>query len=460
MNWYGKTLVALALAMIACAAPATARAQTPDLWSVTGSPNARLGLAFPGGDPRFYPLLADAGIGVVRLSASWALLEPERGVNNFAGLDGRILALQRLGISPFLTFESNAEWAVTPNQPVKNATPRNLADWSAFVARIAERYDGDGVNDMPGLRAPVRYFQAANEFNSPTNRSGGWVGAPRDLVSYINAAHDAVKSANPRAVFVLGGIASFNMDILLLDQNRASFVVQQRWSETSRTVFDPADLSTPLLRDLIDGRFQTVVRQARYDWASVHLYGPEVRDIARLGLMRDLTRKPVISTECGGPSLDYGGVYSGQNHFRSVLTRNLNVQTAGAPFCLWFGLGEGITSTFGNARVALYDRRSREKPGVVAYRLMSRLLRPDARVTQPLSGLYLITSDAGRACVSTNAQSHAQAASYCSQQALCVKDAQSQSASVMNVAALPAQCPETGIGLSGQGFWAALENGS
>ncbi len=35
--------------------------------------------------------------------------------------------------------------------------------YRAYVATIVERYDGDGVDDMPGLLAPIRWYQLGNE---------------------------------------------------------------------------------------------------------------------------------------------------------------------------------------------------------------------------------------------------------------------------------------------------------
>ncbi len=42
----------------------------------------------------------------------------------------------------------------------------NPVDWAAYeewVTAIVERYDGDGQNDMPGLKIPVKYWEVMNE---------------------------------------------------------------------------------------------------------------------------------------------------------------------------------------------------------------------------------------------------------------------------------------------------------
>lgn len=384
---------------LALNAPAlSAAAQDVVLSQIVGAPNPRLGLAFPGGRTEFYPLIAQAGIGVARVSAAWARVEPTNGRVDWSGLDRRVLALQKLGVEPFLTFESNAAWATArDSQGVKNARPVDLADWERFVHAVVERYDADGLDDTPGLLRPVRYWQAANEWISDRNRSGGWVGETDALVAYVERAHDAVKAAAPDAVFVMGGIAAFNIDVLLVARGGLALDVRQKWSETSETVFTISDMRGPEIAKIIDDRVLPVLRRAPYDVAAVHLYGPEDRDAARIAFMRDLTGKPVLSSECGGPSLDYGGVYTPRAHFNAVIERNLGVLATGAEFCLWFLLGEGPGATWGNRRTALYTSAAEPKPGVFAYRLLSRLLGAATHVEKVDDALFALREDGGDA---------------------------------------------------------------
>ena len=347
-----------------------------DLSRMAVTPNPRLGLAFPGSQTRYYRAIAEAGIGVTRLSASWKRIEASPGKTDFRGLDERVKALQDLGIQPFLTFESDADWATDPaTHGVKNAQPLDLAQWSRFVRKVVSRYNGDGKADMPGLRFPVRYYQVANEWISDSNRSGGWGGSTDDLIAYINTAHDAVAQEDPDAIFVLGGIASFNSDVLLVSLDGQDMEVRQTWGNKTETVMKRRDIMQPDISAIINKRVLPVLSRAEFDIASVHLYGPETRDAARLKLVQRLTGgKPVLSTECGGPTLDYGGRYTPEGHFRAVIHRNLNVLAANAPFCLWFRLGEGPGATYGNSRTALYEGPGKPKPGVYAYRLLSRLI--------------------------------------------------------------------------------------
>lgn len=391
-----------AIALVAAgggAGPAASATDRIDLQALEVGPNPRLGLSFPSAEVRYYPYLSQAGIGVARTAVTWDLVEPRPGEFSWRGLDGRIGALLALGIEPFLTFESRSDWATLPEtRKVKNAAPKDLDDWTRFVATVVERYDGDGVDDAPGLTGRVPYYQVANEWESPRNPSGGWIGSGKDLIAYINAAEAAVKGADPRAIFVLGGIASFNLDVALVAFDRADFQVRQNWNATSETVLTRQEIKGQEITEIINERVLPVLREARYDMADAHLYGPESRDHARMALLADLTGRPVLSAECGGPSQDYGGTYTPEKHFIAVVHRNLNVLSAGGAFCLWFRLGEDDKTTWGNRFTALYDLNARPKPGVYAFRMLARLIGPDT-VVRPLRGAptaFELTGDDGR----------------------------------------------------------------
>lgn len=379
----GRLAVAILLTLPLGLAELPAAAGTINLDRMAASPNPRLGLAFPGSDTRHYPAIAQAGIGIARLSVAWARVEPSRGRFDWSGLDGRIAALQASGIEPFLTFESDAEWATdSATRRVRNALPSAMEDWRRFVTAVVERYNGDGRSDMPGLAGRVRYWQVANEWISDKNRSGGWAASTADLVEYIRTAHGAVKAGDPKAIFVLGGLAAFNMDVLLVARGGQEFTVRQKWDDHRETVLGLPEMRGLEVTSIIDSHVLPVLREAPYDVADVHLYGPESRDDARIAFLQELTGRPVLSAECGGPSLDYGGSYSPERHFLAVIERNLRVFAAGGRFCLWFLLGEDPSATYGNRYTALYTREAKAKPGVFAYRMLSRLIDPRTAVTK------------------------------------------------------------------------------
>lgn len=447
-----KLLATLAMTLLgSCAAQAQQDASA--IFDVQARITPQLGLAFPGADPALYGYVADAGIGVVRIDAGWKHIEPVQGQFDFRALDRRIAGLQRLGLTPFVTFTSDAEWAVVPaTKHLNNATPRDPETWSRFVRNVVERYDGDGVDDMPGLRRTVPYWQAANEFMGVNNTSGGWAGSNEDLLAYVNLAHDAVKAADPDAIFVLGGLSVFTIDAAAILMG-ADMVIEQEHEAGKVRHISRSDLMAAPVQDLFENRLKRVLREARFDLADAHLYGPEARDPARIKALQELSGHPVLSSECGGPSLTYGGGYTGHRHYVSVIERNLNTLAGGMRFCLWFGLGEEMNSTWGNSRVQLYDRNRQPKPGVAAYRLLSRLLPAGAGVRRiGDSRAFEIAHDDGRR--SHVALDHAAVATLAAAQggdamAICINDAGRRQAVLMPLSAAIHNCSEDAVVVSG-----------
>jgi hypothetical protein len=79
------------------------------------------------------------------------------------------------------------------------ALPEDVVGWTEFVRDIVERYDGDGLDDMPGLTQPVYAWEVGNEaFCAPGDSA--CVPAVSDFV--ITTA-EAIRSSDPDAV-VLG----------------------------------------------------------------------------------------------------------------------------------------------------------------------------------------------------------------------------------------------------------------
>jgi hypothetical protein len=81
--------------------------------------------------------------------------------------------------------------------------PVDSAAYQAFVRATIERYDGDGVNDMPGLVVPIRYWQVDNEPNTgPSTGRAGF--AQLQALTYT-----AVKDACPDCKVLIGGATGF-----------------------------------------------------------------------------------------------------------------------------------------------------------------------------------------------------------------------------------------------------------
>ncbi len=115
----------------------------------------------------------------------WGMLEVSRGTFRHEALDAVITAVQNAGgryvgtVMPYAGWELIAAgYGPTTDEQCQRLLNedffyltfdrrmdryKDLAEYSAFLADIVERYDGDGINDMPGLTTPVLFWQIHNE---------------------------------------------------------------------------------------------------------------------------------------------------------------------------------------------------------------------------------------------------------------------------------------------------------
>jgi hypothetical protein len=101
--------------------------------------------------------------------------------------------------------------------------PKDEQAYVQFVKAVIERYDGDGIDDMPGLKSPIKYWQVDNE---PPHGLG-------DYAEFLKITYIAIKEADPEAKVIIGGVPgmppvstyleSFNRDYLPILDNLAKY---------------------------------------------------------------------------------------------------------------------------------------------------------------------------------------------------------------------------------------------
>lgn len=77
------------------------------------------------------------------------------------------------------------------------------ADWTAyeqFLAAMVERYDGDGVDDMPGLTTRVEAWEIGNEVEGPCFASSA-----ADYLDYLKRSFAVIKATDPQALVLNAG---------------------------------------------------------------------------------------------------------------------------------------------------------------------------------------------------------------------------------------------------------------
>src|SRR6185436_11948862 len=96
-----------------------------------------------------------------RLEAfSWGAVErqpPSGGhhVYDWSCTDSLVGEYQAAGFAQLVSYLSpKSAWGSVSGVDIM-PKPAYLADYRAWVRALAERYDGDGTDDMPGLLAPI-----------------------------------------------------------------------------------------------------------------------------------------------------------------------------------------------------------------------------------------------------------------------------------------------------------------
>jgi hypothetical protein len=169
--------------------------------------------------------LTTLGAGITRINnlLIWDVVEPTNGTYNWEALraDSKLKNMFAAAhvVEPLVVFSIGER----PGERNPVADPDGYA---RFVRAAVERYDGDGVDDVPpatgGRPVRVRWWQVGNEYP-------GWVGTGRsraDYCAFVRNVASAARAADPEARLVL--IAQMPVDPL------------STWWE--QTVLDTADV--------------------------------------------------------------------------------------------------------------------------------------------------------------------------------------------------------------------------
>lgn len=149
-----------------------------------------------------------------RQGVVWDLAEPEKGRFDWASYDRLFQKTFKNNTEMLITVKGANSWdqrlkserelgkRKSRKRP-ESKLPNNLKDYSNFLQKMVERYDGDGKDDAAW--APIiRYWQIENEVD------GGhyWRDTPQNYAVLLKTAYKAIKAADPSAKVVLAGVMS------------------------------------------------------------------------------------------------------------------------------------------------------------------------------------------------------------------------------------------------------------
>jgi len=154
----------------------------------------------------------DAKVYWVRWPLSWASIEPTNTLPqdyHWGVYESSIVSATHAGLHLIVTIQNNPDWAATyANGPIDKV---DISEFAQFVGALAERYDGDGWEDAAGSPV-VDYWEFYNEPDAGDElraRYGAsyWGHFGAEYAQMLCAVYPAIKTANPRAQVLLGGLA-------------------------------------------------------------------------------------------------------------------------------------------------------------------------------------------------------------------------------------------------------------
>jgi hypothetical protein len=192
-NFHHNALLGVAtfvLLLIALVFPVGAKAADKGLavdltWGISNADQDRTAVA-----------LSDVGAKWVRITANWADAEPTKGQYNDWWLnhyDRAITLAHNAGAKVIVMSYQSPSWA--SGSSVKETAPKNPADYANYMHFLATRYAGK-----------VDAYEVWNEENIDRFWSTGPNAA--EYVSLLKPAYSAIKSADPNAKVVFGGLST------------------------------------------------------------------------------------------------------------------------------------------------------------------------------------------------------------------------------------------------------------
>ena len=180
--------------------------------SDSGSPGPAAGNPRPGVFPKFAlgvhyaerglaRPFGEAGLKWARArmdAFSWARIEkdpparPGEHRYDWSCADALVAEYQAAGIANLqASISSISSWGTFS---LVDLTPKaeHRDDYEAWVRAMVERYDHDGMADMPGLRAPIRFWVVGNEWSANV----GFASAD-DYLGVLEMTHTAARAASP-----------------------------------------------------------------------------------------------------------------------------------------------------------------------------------------------------------------------------------------------------------------------
>lgn len=274
-------------------------------------------------------IIRDLGISWLSLQPHvlWMAVERTPGIYHWSALDEEVRALQRFGLdltmvlSPLINAFGDEREELTSvlaeypsfihfmRQGVGadyrlHPQAETLPLWRAFVRSAVDRYDGDGENDMPGLRYRVRNWHVVEEYPTPS------IPDERVYVDLLEQAYGIIHSECPDARVILAGLAgNYAHWFAFMD----GFIDDPAAGVVEGKVMTREEMNASPVWSFRKARYEWMVEHAfaSFDVMDLHAYIPIVSFLkGEIDYLNDLMSrfgepKPIWIIEGGGPHKNY-----------------------------------------------------------------------------------------------------------------------------------------------------------
>jgi len=155
----------------------------------------------------------------------WGDIESTPGVYRWTVVDRVVQDLQRERLAILATVWPFARWdqetCHSDQARAKGAfrefgnllySPCDVEAYTAWLTTLVERYDGDGVEDMPRLQYPIRHWEILNEPEMQGAKLCFFQEEPDIYVGLLRLSFAAIKAADPTAVVLPAGQSGMHQE--------------------------------------------------------------------------------------------------------------------------------------------------------------------------------------------------------------------------------------------------------
>ena len=150
----------------------------------------------------------------------WGRIEPGEGKYSWWEADRYVQTTQDLSFVTLATIWPFAEWdqanwggvsttGIIFEQELGTGRrkPYNMDAYRRFVCALVERYNGDGKDDMPGQKYPIKHWEVSNEPSLQSDFHTFFNGSSEDYLEVLKVTYQAIKGTDPEAKVLHAGAA-------------------------------------------------------------------------------------------------------------------------------------------------------------------------------------------------------------------------------------------------------------